>query len=392
MMEINVQSSKKSIKERFNYKYSAVILSVLSILYPYAIIGSIPINMILMFISIVILMVFNTKFDKSSVLPIFLLFCGHFMLSLVSTFSWVFSMSLIYSLLNTTITVLTISLLWSRCKFDVFFRTANLIGVISCLILFLQAIMLGFGMEPLSGKIPFLSILDYASFVSTTWGFRLNSLFQEPSYFAIYCLPLLATNLKEKKLILAIMYMFALLLSSSSLGIIGAIIIILYHMILERRRVRDTIILSGVMLFSHYIAYSLSPYYISSFNRTIDKLSFLLEESTLRIAGQSYLFNSMPITNQLIGVGLNQMSNFFVGYGNVYNYSNSFVVALITTGILGLMMYAVFLIYSGFFSFKNKRIIYFIIFFMVASIDYLIYSPLFFYLLTFIYLREESRC
>lgn len=376
-------------KERFINLYSAVILSILPILYPYAIIGSISINMVLMFMSIVYLIFSKTRFDKSNVLPITLLFSGHCILSLFAAFTWTFSMSLINSLLITAISVLTISLLWSRCKFDTFFRVANFIGIFSSLFLFLQAIMLGVGMEPFSGKIPFLGLLDYASFVSTTWGFRLNSIFQEPSYFAIYCLPLLATNLRENKWIVSLLYIFALVLSSSSLGILGAVIIVLYHIMFERRKVKDLVILFGTVVVSHLFFYNLIPYYARSFNRSLEKLAFLSENSDIRFSGQAYLFNNMSIINQIFGVGLNQMENFFIGYGDIYNYSNSFVIALVTTGILGLAIYILFIMYSASFSLKNKRIVFFVIFIMVASIDYFIYSALFFYLLTFIYLKEK---
>ncbi len=120
---------------------------------------------------------------------IWYLWFSHFILSMLAAFNTLFNLSLLNSLLVGTIIAIGIAYMWSYCSLDNFIRFANNIGLVASFFLFLQAISLALGIDPPSGRILGLRLLDYSTFVETTWGFRLNSIFQEPSYFAIYVLP-----------------------------------------------------------------------------------------------------------------------------------------------------------------------------------------------------------
>ncbi|WP_138205977.1 O-antigen ligase family protein [Haloimpatiens lingqiaonensis] len=372
---------------------SAIVLTILPILSPYAFFGPITLNMIIMGVSVFFLVIFKAKINKNIVIPVSLLWTTHMGLSLFSTFITTFNISLINSIVLISYSVLCISFLWCNCDFEIFTKYANFFGVISCIFIFIQAIFLAIGLEPPTGRLFNLKLLDYAGFVTTTWGFRLNSIFQEPSYFAVFSLPLLAISLKKNKFKLYLLYTIALILSSSSLGIIGAIIITVEHFLIEKRNIKQLLLIIMAVFIFHIIMYSTMDYYYNSFNRSLDKLLSIFESSNdTRLTGQVALFNYLPIINQIIGVGVNQMQNYFSGiiYG-VYNYSNSFVVTLINTGIIGVLMYLIFIFYTVNRAKKTNRLIFVLIFIMVATTDYFIYNYFFFYILTFIYLNNESR-
>lgn len=393
-MVLNIESigSKNHTSVIRRRKISAFILSVLPIFSPYAIWGSIPLNFMLLGLILFYFFIINMKLKINMAFPIILLWVFHLILSLISTFFYTFDISLINSLIFISISIVTISILWSFCDFDTFTTYANLIGFISCIFLFIQAIFLVMGAEAPSGKLVGLELLDYSSFVSTTWGFRLNSFFQEPSYFAIYILPLLAINLKKSNWKLATFYTIALLLSSSSLGILGAIFIIFYYLLFENKNIKSFLLFITLFFVIHLAFYYTVGFYNTSINRSMEKIMYLHEYSSIRFLGQINMFMLLPFYHQLFGVGVNQMQNYFSAMGYfVHNYSNSFVITLINTGTIGFIVYICFIVFSYFKSKSNKKEIFIFIFILIASVDYLIYNAFFFYLLAFIYLKNESR-
>lgn len=371
---------------------SAIVLSVLPIFSPYAFFGSISLNMLIMGLAVFILVTLKARINKRIVTPIIILWITHLTVSLLSIFITSLNMALINSIILTSYSILCISFLWSNCDFETFIKYANFFGSIGCLFIFVQAVFLAIGLEPPTGRLFNLKLLDYAGFVSTTWGFRLNSIFQEPSYFAIFTLPLLAVNLRKNNYRLSLVYTIALILSSSSLGIIGAIIVAVDYLLIEKRSIKKFLSFIGLILIIHLIMYSTVNFYYSSFNRSLDKLLSISEGSEIRFIGQVELFKYLPLINQLIGVGVNQMQNYFSGivFG-VYNYSNSFVITLINTGIIGLLVYVIFVFYTVYRSKKSNGLIFALIFIMVATTDYFMYNSFFFYILAFTYLNNESR-
>jgi O-antigen ligase len=111
----------------------------------------------------------------------------------------------------------------------------------------------------------------------------------------------------------------------------------------------------------------------------------------MRLGGQLYLFDYLPPVNKFIGVGINQLQNYFIYKSqSVHNYSNSFIIVLINTGILGLIIYVLFLVFVGIRAIDNKTTDYFIIFVLIAVVDYFIFNPFFYYVLTFIFLNNRS--
>lgn len=377
---------------QLKHKISAVILAILPILSPYALLNAIPINLFLLALATIFIFLLRGSISKKATLPLTVLWIGHLMLSSISIFLTNYNISLVNSMIVISFNVLCIVILWSNCNFKYFVKVANVIGVICSLFLFIQATYLMVGFEAPSGRLFNLKLLDYAGFVTTTYGFRLNSFFQEPSYFAIYILPLLVINLKEKNMKLILMYALGLVVSSSTLGILGGLIVVIYYLLIEKKEIKYFLLLFLIAIMIHLLMFNYIDYYNISLTRTVDKMFDITEgRSDIRFAGQISLFNELPLMNKIFGVGVNQMQNYFSSVGIfAYNYSNSFVTVLINTGIFGLTMYLIFIVYTAYRAFIHKQAIFFLIFIMVASIDYLIYNYYFFYLLTFIYVEQKG--
>ena len=335
----------------------------------------------------------NRRIDFKLIAPALLLWLSHLILSMQAVYTTNSNAALINSLIVVSYTVLCIAIIWSHCDFDSFAKYANYIGLFCCLYLFLQAIFLALGLNPPSGRLFNLPLLDYAGFVSTTWGFRLNSVFQEPSYFAIYLLPLLVINMQKQNYKFTMLIILALVMSSSSLGVIGSALVIVYYLLIEKKNIRQFIVIIVLALIVHLIMYRYSDYYVTSITRTIDKAMLITDVSNDgRFSGQIGLYQYLPVINQISGVGVNQLKNYFASMGlDVSNYSNSFVATLINSGIIGLISYIIFIGYTMYKSFKYKKIIFALIFIMIAATDYFIYNTFFFYLLTFIYVCSERR-
>ena len=374
--------------------FLSIVLLILPILSPYTLFNNnnnIPINPFILLISVIVLITFRLKYRLKIIKPLVLLWIVHLFLSLLTAFTYDFNISLIYSLLSITFVIFCYGWLISNCNFEIFTKCANLIGLLCCAFLFFQAICLAMNINPPSGRLFNLKLLNNVGFVETTWGFRLNSFFQEPSYFAIYILPILAVNLEDEKYFLSIIYFISLILSSSSLGIIGSVILVLYYILIRKKSFKFFIIAVISLLIIHLVLYNSLEFYHTSLDRSIDKL-LSISTSNIRLTGHIGLFGSLPFANQIIGVGINQMQNYFhqgIGYG-IDNYSNSFVITLINTGIIGFIAYIIFIFDMFKKTLKSNRLIYFIVFLVIASVDYFIYNYFFFYILIF-YFCSESR-
>lgn len=382
----------KTNNKLIDYKripYTEILILIAIILTPYAFLGQFPIST-MFYIAAFVLVAINKsgkiyiRMNSLSYLWIF-----HLLLSVFAALSYRFTISLVFSIVMISINLFLVMILIPNISSSKLEETAIYFGFIVSVFLIIQSVMLSIGLEPLSGKITFLRLLDNATFVSSTWGFRLNSIFQEPSYLAIFLLPVFYITLKKNNLILSFLFFITLVLSSSSLAIVGSILILAIYLV-RFKKVKFIVLYLSLVLATHFLLYQFSDFYFSSINRSINKFEDIFTESSIRIVGQIYLFEYLPIFNKLVGVGVNQMQNYFSYMPNIYNYSNSYVITLINSGIIGLLFYFGFLISLFNYSIKNNKIPIFAIFFIVTAVDYFIYNNFFFYLIFLIYAKENK--
>jgi hypothetical protein len=390
MRKLTTSDSDNQVPKKKIDNFVSFVLAILPIFTPYASIQSIPFNVSLIIICCIVLLLNNAKIQLKRVKSIWFLWFSHAALSIMATLVTHYNMSLINSLAVGTISALGIGYMWSNSSFNNFIVHANRIGIFASLFLFIQAISLSFGMNPPSGRIPWLSLLDYSSFLETTWGFRLNSIFQEPSYFAIYILPLFVYNLKARKGVKSLIFFLAIILSTSSLGIISAFFIIVLFAWNEKINVFYIISLVGSVILVHLLLTNFSEFYSVSLYRSFDKMSNIFMDSEIRLNGQVYLFEYLPTINKFIGVGINQLQNYFMfKFNGVANYSNSFIVTLVNTGLIGILIYFSFILYIWKKVIRKGMFDYVVIFILIASVDYFIYNYFFYYILTYIFINNN---
>lgn len=185
---------------------------------------------------------------------------------------------------------------------------------------------------------------------------------------------------------IAIVCWLILFISTSTLGVLGSVILILVYTLFNKKIRELAVILAGIIIVVSILK-TIDLSWFMKFN--LDKINNLSESSQIRIMGYLEYFRELPIINQFIGVGFFQLSNYFSNYG-LYNYSNSFILILINHGIIGLIAFFVFLLYL----FKKNNMlgrIFLLIFIMISAIDSFIYSNNFYYVLYFVIIFSDSE-
>lgn len=192
--------------------------------------------------------------------------------------------------------------------------------------------------------------------INFQWYYRPSSLFLEPSYFALYVLPcicLLLFKIKKTKQEIVILFLsaIAILLSTASSGIAG-LIIILAVFLFKRADYNSKyrIALKGIVIVTAIIG-------IIAFFQISENAVFILNRLETggsinqRITRGWLIFQELPLVNQLIGVGLNNVEPYMImnNISTIYdegnlNYSSSFLQTLNYSGIIGftaLLLYVV---------------------------------------------------
>ncbi|PIC63988.1 hypothetical protein CSV79_08695 [Sporosarcina sp. P13] len=221
-----------------------------------------------------------------------------------------------------------------------FLKVITFISLIISAFLFYQLSIVAVGGIPHNGVL-FKSLIEENSWSKSYM--RPNSFFSEPSYLAIYLLPVIGLLLNYQKYLLVLFFYSVLILSTSTLGIVGGGIILILYTVLNRKV--KLLILTIIILFLFYVIaikyFDLE--WLMQFN--IDKTVNIQDRSQIRVAGYLEYFELIPTFNQIIGVGFGQLSNYFKAY-NLANYSNAFVLMLINFGIIGFLTYVLFIMWS----------------------------------------------
>ncbi|MBQ9801540.1 MAG: O-antigen ligase family protein [Clostridia bacterium] len=280
---------------------------------------------------------------------------------------------------------------WRLTTFSYVIKYAIVIGWICVAFSFYQLVVTAAGGEASLGQLPFFNV--ETGWVEEHWGYRFNSLFSEPSYFALYLLPLFAYCYRHKKWLHAIVMLIGIVVSSSSLGIVGAIVIMLFEFLVSKRgRMRSVLMMVSLVLVL-ILLYLLFPAVQEMVGRTVEKL-FKAEFGDLRLFGYFSMYRRYAPKELLFGVGMNQFKNYMGQQGVfVYNYSNTLVYMLLQNGLAGLLALLGYLAAVVKYSAKNKTVLFLIPFLLLLVLDYAVFSDRFYYLLYFVmyYKYKDSK-
>lgn len=179
--------------------------------------------------------------------------------------------------------------------------------------------------------------------------FRPTSFFSEPARFSQYVLPALCIILfdkkyKRKQIIFGLLISFAIIATTSSLGIILITVawLIFFYFISYRHAFRAVILLFG-FVFIAIIIYTTNDFVRDSLHKIFFSIGVNNAKTSERIFRGFSIYTKLPTLNQIIGVGLGNSEYYMTKYNittiydspwyTTYEYFNNFASALIFGGI-----------------------------------------------------------
>ncbi|TXK77947.1 O-antigen ligase family protein [Paenibacillus sp. N3.4] len=377
-----VYVSEKS--NSINY-LAAFSICLMPILGPYKLIG--PFSIGIIFLVLVAVLSIIIKKTLSINLPLFFILIVHCFLSFLSYFSLDYNegiLSMFWSILMALTSSLALMQIVPFYEKKSFLRVLTFLSIVCGSFMVYQFIVINQGGIPYNGKLFGELAKGYTWSDSVTY-LRMNSFFSEPSYFAIFFLPLMAFMFINEKKTYAIICCLLLFLSTSTLGILGSIIVILmYALIKKNYKIIVVLLILGIIIV--FCVQILNIEWLLRNN--LNKIATTNENSQIRFIGYLEYFWELPIVNQFLGVGFSQLSNYFSNYG-LYNYSNTFVIVLINYGILGLIAFIFFIIWLFKVTTDDGKI-FLGIMVIISAIDSFIYSNNFYYVVFYILVFSKS--
>lgn len=294
-------------------------------------------------------------------------------------------------------------LLWYYSDINVTMKYADIFGYICCGFAVVQMLATISGGNVPLGQLPFLEISS--GWVSEVWGFRFNSLFSEPSYFAIYLLPLFVYHFLKNDWLKTVLFASFIVLSSSSLGIISMVMVLLFRFFSSSFSVKNKfaflMIVVAAFVFANILMNNV-PIIKTFTSRTFNKIDEIFSSSSnggfmddVRLGGYLNLFDELPLKEQIFGVGNAQLQNYFAEHGvSVYNYSNSFILSLLNFGLLGFIIFLTFLGSLFDVSRREKTFLFWIVLVLALGVDSLLFSYRYYWLVYFVLFtnkRMEKR-
>lgn len=230
-------------------------------------------------------------------------------------------------------------------------------------------------------------------FVSETYG-RPSAFLAEPAHFAIYLIPVYVTAFLKKDFKIIIICGLGLLLSTSSTGLIVAVVVpFIYYLYTLNASLLKKIILCITFAVFLIIGYSFvtNNYYDNYMN----KLSIEALSENIRIVGQLDNMKKLDFSQWIFGIGLNNFKT-FLSFQSIEstNYANSFFYALISFGLVGTVM----LLYgflkmcniSRLGEYRRIMILLVIIVCMILLSDQLLFNRNLLYIITWLYVLSRS--
>ncbi len=270
---------------------------------------------------------------------------------------------------------------------DRFYKFLCVIGVVCSLFTIIQYVLYLRG-TVLYGIITWLpsdySVTDPAGGGSISYG-RPPSFFTEPAHFAIYILPVYTLSLFKRKFGLSLLFLMALILSTSSTGMMGAIIVTGVFIIKSPKIpliIKWIFVLIGILLFIQFLP---------DINESgvFEKVQFVNLKSNIRVFGSLEYFKHYDAQELLFGVGLNRLSEYLMltASRNVTNYANALIFSFLSFGILGGSIWTYFIFTLHRLS-RNKML--FVVFLIAYVTDQILFNRNLFYLLLILYVFSDK--
>jgi len=248
--------------------------------------------------------------------------------------------TIIKSSVRSTYLIIMIVLIISQFKLQLLQKYLVYAGIIYSIILLIQAgYFYMFKISLWDGTLPYLHRYSEAR----TQEYRFSSMLSEPSAFGAFMLPVIFLELDSKNYKKAILFSISIIVSTSTLGIMGTIIIWGGFLFVDKGQkylqVSITLLLVLVLI-------GLNTYFAKGFlDYGINKLININIYSDPRLIKGFSLYWDIPFDVKIIGTGLGQAASFafhngiYIDYGFITNemneYMNAAAAVLIYYGLVG---------------------------------------------------------
>jgi hypothetical protein len=267
-----------------------------------------------------------------------------------------------------------------------FFKFLCAVGVLCSVFICIQYVFYLYGVV-VYGFIPGLT-LDTA--IKDVWDVsiyygRPTSFFREPAHYAIYIMPLYTFCLFRKKYLLSAIYLAGLIVSTSSTGLFGALVVTGIYIYKEKK---IPIIFKWILAI---IGAVLVIQFIPALNESsvLDKLKFVNLTENIRVLGTLPYFKYYGLKEIVFGVGLNQLQSYMKIFTSqdVQNYANSLFFSFFSFGLLGGSLWTWYVVRLHKLSlFKGV----YIIFIVVCLSDQILFNRNLFYLLMLLHVFADK--
>ena len=243
----------------------------------------------------------------------------------------------------------------------------------------------------------------------TVDGIRLVGFFPEASHFTQYTiLSIIFLLFKAKKtrkdIIKLCVISVAIMLTKSSIGIIAYGFILVYYLITEKHvsakklLTRVSLIFAGVVVFLLISNHMDLIGFISERIRRVTEKTYAVS-GNLRLVRGFLVFGQAPINIKLFGIGCGNYANFIDAYGistffdlvmdRTNEFMNAFSLLLIRSGIIGTVIFSVFLInlYRGL---NRMQKLIFFVFLELLFTENIFFSPVFVLFIWFMQARLDG--
>ncbi|MGZ9868308.1 hypothetical protein ACU3L3_07785 [Priestia endophytica] len=265
------------------------------------------------------------------------------------------------------------------------YNACKIVALAATFFLFIQFIFYYYSGTVIMGNIPFLTPIE-SGFKSITYG-RATSFFYEPAHYSIYIAPVYAMSIIRKEFVTSFLLAAGLVLSTSSTGIIMAIIIPVIILTKSKRFLINSIV---AILVGGIILLGIDKYYSEFY----EKVSFDALASNIRIFGTLDYFKHYSSSDWLFGIGLNRLKEFLLNHGYGYslseNYASAYIFSFLSFGIIGGLIWLVYTVSLYRNILKRYKVIFWILI-IVSFTDQILFNRNLLYLLLWIYAVSSSK-
>lgn len=258
-------------------------------------------------------------------------------------------------------------------------------------IVFVQVIMHYLFNENVYFLLPFLkynqsTLADYNTYVANynamyQYSFRPTAVFLEPSHLALYISPcvffvLNKNNIQRKDFVYALLITGAVLFSTSGTGylLVFTVWMVYLFRIIKKARIPAWMLFAFVIMAVTVVVVIYSSGYFPVLIQRIKSVGDGSDSSiNVRLLKGFYVFKDLSLFEQIFGIGCGTFTSYISTHPLIsgvygYEYMNSICEVMVSTGILGFLMFAIyFLSLNRYFKKVNYQLMFYLLVLMYLT-------------------------